>query len=246
MWSAIVKNDSDAFWGVASSIVSPSMKSVALFSPALNINRDHPAAVPAVIHPQVVIRIVQPSTCTLRQASAPLTDAATGLPLTLAAALQTLFQFALPGDAEQVLPLLQRTASLCDVSAVAGKGRCMLWRARRHVVAAAVFRAQHVCTGHVFVSDSAVASKFFPTAPSLWNALAFETRQGFRQHGIAEMTSAVVAAAEGSALSIRAASVLFIARVMSRLRRGTARGITLPCCAGAQRGKIHDGKLAAK
>ena len=28
LWSAIVKNDSDAFWGVACSIVCPSMKSV--------------------------------------------------------------------------------------------------------------------------------------------------------------------------------------------------------------------------
>jgi hypothetical protein len=28
LWSAIVKNDSDAFWGMACSIVCPSMKSV--------------------------------------------------------------------------------------------------------------------------------------------------------------------------------------------------------------------------
>jgi hypothetical protein len=63
---------------------------------------------PPVIRSQVVIRVVQSSTCTLRQASTPLTDAATGLPLTLAAALQTLFQFALPGDAVQVPALLQR------------------------------------------------------------------------------------------------------------------------------------------
>lgn len=45
---------------------------------------------------------MQPQSCTLRQVSCPLVDAATGTPLSLAAALQTLFQFSLPGDNPQV------------------------------------------------------------------------------------------------------------------------------------------------
>ena len=35
LWNAIVKNDCDAFWGVASSLVSPGMKSV-MFTPLLS------------------------------------------------------------------------------------------------------------------------------------------------------------------------------------------------------------------
>ena len=103
LWNAIVKNDCDAFWGVASSLLSPGMKSV-IFTPPL------PFRVLSSSTVQVVIRVVQPSTGTLRQASAPVFDAVTKAPVTLAASLQNLFQFSLPDDSVQVKPGSQRAA----------------------------------------------------------------------------------------------------------------------------------------
>jgi hypothetical protein len=102
MWGSIMKNDCDSFWSVASAIVCPGMKSVTLsYQHLLIANFAH-------LSFQVVIRVVQSSTCTLRQASAPLVDAATGSPLTLAAALQILFQFSLPGDVQVSSSLLYK------------------------------------------------------------------------------------------------------------------------------------------
>ena len=56
---------------------------------------------------------MQPQSCTLRQASCPLVDAATGTPHSLAAALQTLFQFSLPGDSPQVPAFPRLLPSSC-------------------------------------------------------------------------------------------------------------------------------------
>jgi hypothetical protein len=53
---------------------------------------------------QVVIRVVQPCTGVLRQASSPLHHPETAAPLTLAAALQNLYRFSLPEESGQVKP----------------------------------------------------------------------------------------------------------------------------------------------
>ena len=104
--------------------------------------------------------MVQPSACTLRQASAPLIDAETGCPLTLAAALRNLFQFCPPSDSGQVMMLTQlERLSYLTCSAGASASCRVLRGARRHLSASAIFCAQHVRAGHVLVPDHSIASK---------------------------------------------------------------------------------------